>query len=220
MGFLAWNMEDAVREGDGERIIRLWKFFLLHFKQAGKTIYSLEALRLIYNVQFGLSEKLAHVLTYNRTCNARGGIGCNVSLDLHMEHLNRNFKDDINTFAPHLSESSVEKTAHATPVVNEYIAHFDKLVCIPQDSGLHIKPSEENDRKAIFDLFMETEACSHIPGRAYIHYKGFSSHLYRNLREPCKWENFTNWIDCKLKEFSAENKYKQYKKSQRGMHAC
>ena len=35
----AWDMEDAIREGDGERMIRLWKFLLLLFKQAGKTKY-------------------------------------------------------------------------------------------------------------------------------------------------------------------------------------
>ena len=26
VGLLAWDLEDAIREGDGERIVRLWKF--------------------------------------------------------------------------------------------------------------------------------------------------------------------------------------------------
>ena len=50
MGLFAWDMEDAIREGDGERMIRLWKFLLLLFKQAGKTKYSLEAMHLLFDV--------------------------------------------------------------------------------------------------------------------------------------------------------------------------
>ena len=33
MGLFAWDMEDAIREGDGERMIRLWKFLLLLFME-------------------------------------------------------------------------------------------------------------------------------------------------------------------------------------------
>ena len=42
-GLLADNFEDAYKEGDGERLIRLWKFFLLHFKANGRSKYSIEA---------------------------------------------------------------------------------------------------------------------------------------------------------------------------------
>ena len=63
MGLLAWDMEDAIREGDGERMIRLWKFLLLLFKQAGKTKYSLEAMHLLFNATVALSKKRSHELT-------------------------------------------------------------------------------------------------------------------------------------------------------------
>ena len=45
-GSLAMEFRDAWREGDGERVLRCWKLFLPHFKQAGCTKYSLEAFRL------------------------------------------------------------------------------------------------------------------------------------------------------------------------------
>ena len=61
MGLLAWDMEDAIRKGDGERMIRLWKFLLLLFKQAGK--YSLEAMHLLFNATVALSKKRSHELT-------------------------------------------------------------------------------------------------------------------------------------------------------------
>ena len=34
MDLLAWDMEDAFHEGDGGRILRLWKFLHVLFKQA------------------------------------------------------------------------------------------------------------------------------------------------------------------------------------------
>ena len=49
-GLLASDFEDAYKEGDGERQIRLWKFFLLHFKANGRTKYSIEAFQLLAQV--------------------------------------------------------------------------------------------------------------------------------------------------------------------------
>ena len=45
-GSLAMEFRDAWHEGDGERVLRCWKLFLHHFKQAGCTKYLLEAFRL------------------------------------------------------------------------------------------------------------------------------------------------------------------------------
>lgn len=47
-GLLYMNFMDAIAEGDGSRIIRCWKFLLLHFYAEGKTKYAiLEALYLL-----------------------------------------------------------------------------------------------------------------------------------------------------------------------------
>lgn len=105
------------------------------FKQTGKT-NSLEASHLLYDVRIALSDKQSHELTWNRTCNPRGRVGGSKPLDLHhfdLEHLNRTLKDNINSFCLHLSESSVQKTAHASPVVATCIAQLDKLINIRQD---------------------------------------------------------------------------------------
>lgn len=212
MGLLAWGMEDAIREGDGGRMIRLWKFLLVLFKQAGKHKYALEAMRLISDVKIALNEKQAHELTWNRTCNPRGRVGGNKPLDLHLEHMNRTFKDDISSFSPHLTESSVQKTAHASPVVATCIAQVDKQLNIMQDSGYHVVPSDSTDRKTIYQQLIATKACKYIPDRQYTHFKGISSHLYSEIRQAQRWQRFTEWMDSKLKEFSLEVRYKEHLK--------
>ena len=42
---LALEFKDAWMEGDGERMCRCWKLFMLHFQSNGRTKYAWEALR-------------------------------------------------------------------------------------------------------------------------------------------------------------------------------
>lgn len=48
-GLLLFNYKDAINEGDGERNIRCWKFFLLHLRHSKRsTKYALEALYMMF----------------------------------------------------------------------------------------------------------------------------------------------------------------------------
>ena len=69
MSLMARNFHDASRYGDGERLIRCWKFLLLHFKVDGRIKYSVEAFHLLAQVNALLPPHMAHQLTWNRTCN-------------------------------------------------------------------------------------------------------------------------------------------------------
>lgn len=46
MGILSRNFDDAVKEGDGERIFHCWKFAMLIYRAYGHTKYALAALQL------------------------------------------------------------------------------------------------------------------------------------------------------------------------------
>ena len=86
MAMLERNFQDSVKEGDGGRTCRLWKFKMLHFYQKGRTKYSLEALKLQLDLHALLSPSEAHRLRWNRTVNVIGGAGNNISLDMNCEH--------------------------------------------------------------------------------------------------------------------------------------
>ena len=51
LGMLILNFNDAVKEGDGKRILRCWKYMLLLFKGHGHNKYALAALRLLANTK-------------------------------------------------------------------------------------------------------------------------------------------------------------------------
>ncbi len=63
-GSLALEFMDAWSEGDGERIIRCWGVFLLHFYAARRTKYALQALQLKFQLA-SLPPALAHQLKWN-----------------------------------------------------------------------------------------------------------------------------------------------------------
>lgn len=139
------NFQDATDNGDGKRTCRLWKFLMLHFKTNGRTKYALEAFNLIAQINALLSPQLAHQLMWNRTCNTKRGQGKNKELDLHNEHINRVFKDDINTFHSNLTEHSIARSGHAIGPTMKIIEHFDKVLDIKKESGHHEMPSLEED---------------------------------------------------------------------------
>ena len=71
---------DAWKEGDGERIIRLWKMCMLHYCAERRTKYALEALRLQFQLAT-LQPYLTHQLKWERFVNTHGGIGRNIPCD-------------------------------------------------------------------------------------------------------------------------------------------
>ena len=50
-------------------------------------------------------------------------MGCNNPLDLHLEHMYRNFKDNISRVSPRLIKSSVQKTTRLHFAM--FLAHHD-----------------------------------------------------------------------------------------------
>ena len=101
---------------------------------------------------------------------------------------------------------------HASPVVAECVAQLDKLIHIKRDSRYHVEPLHVQDRQAVLQQLVAAKACHYVPGRAYTHFQGISSHLYRKIREDTAWEHFTDWIDRIVKKFTMELQYKDYVK--------
>ncbi len=47
LGLLLFEFKDAIKEGDGDRCLCLWKYFLLVFKASGRKNYAKEAFHLL-----------------------------------------------------------------------------------------------------------------------------------------------------------------------------
>ena len=82
------NFGDAVSEGDGDCIVRCWKFLLLYLKADGDSSrkYCLEALYFLCQINCLLSQREAYRLVWNRSVKMKTGLGGNIPIDLAMEH--------------------------------------------------------------------------------------------------------------------------------------
>ena len=61
------EFKDSIREGDGERIIRCWRYLLPLFKVSGGKNYCIEAFTLLAQYSFLLSPRNAMQLMWSRT---------------------------------------------------------------------------------------------------------------------------------------------------------
>ena len=80
---------DATREGDGQRVIDIWRHLLLIFRLSKRSNYAQEAATLLTQIEYLASPRMKQQMMYSRFVNTHGIVGKNVPCDLHMEHLNR-----------------------------------------------------------------------------------------------------------------------------------
>ena len=85
LGLLIRNAEDAVKEGDGNRIIRCWRFFLLYYKAYRHHKYAYAAFLLLARIEAISSPQEVEQLVWDSIVNKKGGKGRNVSCDLRLE---------------------------------------------------------------------------------------------------------------------------------------
>ena len=114
------EFEDAIKEGDGPRVITCWKFFLLIFKAANR---ALEAATLLISLQV-LPERIQQQIIWSRLVNTSGQTARNKACDLHMEHLNRTAKDALGQHS-HLHPKSVERVGKCVGLFQSARKQFD-----------------------------------------------------------------------------------------------
>ena len=190
-GLMAENFHDAWREGDGGRLHRCWKFLLLHFRENGRTKYALEAFWLIAHTSALLSPRKARQLIWNRSCNPKGGCGCNFPFDLQNEFMNRVFKDSINTFRSDITTQSINRSSQSINVVSDTLENFDRVTHVICDSGHHVLPDASEDFHLILQVLQSERVFAPVPCRAHSTYKNISADPFMrtkgNLKELHKW---------------------------------
>ena len=70
---LLWHaFDDAVKEGDGDRVVEYWKFLLLVFRVKGHRNYCKEAITMLSQYHCLLSQRKAAQLKWSRFINIKG----------------------------------------------------------------------------------------------------------------------------------------------------
>ena len=107
---LLTDADDSVKEGDGQRLSRIWNILTYLFKVTNHHKYAFLGLRYKACELALLSPQHWHQLQWNRFINNKGGVGRNISIDLRLEHINKVMKNLIKSQGPqNITDENVEK---------------------------------------------------------------------------------------------------------------
>ena len=163
LGLVHMCFVDAVREGDGDRVLALWKVFLCLFKLDSRHKYSLEAFVLLAQDMALFTPQMAYELRWCRFVNKRGGIGHNIPCDLQLEHMNKFLKDSIKSVAPTVVQdgsNAVTRIANSVDSRETILDNFDCQANIPSVYHTHKTRNQINDMVAIVNLLLSHDAFS------------------------------------------------------------
>ena len=177
-------------------------FLMPHFKEDSCSKYAIEAFNFIGQVNATLTPQMAHKLIWNRTCNVRGGEGNNIPLDLQNEHLNRTFKDDINTFQANVSDRSISRNSQAIGPVTNILKGVDSLLGVKTPSGRHIGPSVQNSFAILLHTLQEEKVFQVVHGRVQRKFPNFTSDPFSKLRKNPAI--FQKWLIARRKSLAIE----------------
>ena len=177
LGLFLMEFIDAVREGDGDRICRCWSFLLLIFKATGRKNYAIEAFKLLAQLNYILSPRMATQLKWSRTINVHGRAGKNIAMDLHMEHLNRDLKGCI---SGQCSEKSIQRIGQTLGHLREIAQRYDDEHGVTVDSGSHPRKSDKADLEKIVHTLNNANVFQNKPGRKHRHFPKFTN-IFKTL---------------------------------------
>ena len=190
LGMLWHNFYDSIKEADGNRLIRSWKFNLLIFKASGRKNYSIEALNLLLQVNYLLSPRESAQLKWCRCINTSGRQGRNISMDLYLEHLNRRLETALRNAGSNITDKSVSLAAESISVLQHICEQFEKETCTDSpNSDKHSYPSFEKDFKLILNVLEDQKVFVEMSSRKHNSFN-FESHLIQQL----KYTSLVKWI--------------------------
>lgn len=183
LGLFIMDFKDAVREGDGEHMMLLWKFMLLIFKASGRKNYALEALTLLTQYYLTLPPNLAEQLKWSRFVNVHGRPGCNISCDLHMEHINKLVKGAIDGLGANKSEKAIKRVAKAIGVLSTTTECYDSEVGLVEPSGKHSHKSMCKDLNKIVEQLQECKTFNIHTKTTHMSFSNLKKNILRTLDE-------------------------------------
>jgi uncharacterized C2H2 Zn-finger protein len=192
LGLLHRNFQDAVKEGDGERVARMWKHLMLYFRARGKTKYALESLFLHVQLNSILTPQEAHCLKWNRSVNNVGGAGKNIACDQAMEHTIKTTKTLLVGQGANFSMERAEIYSRSTNAVQNIIENFDQEGNVKKSSSRHVHGATTTDVQTVLYELKRIDALDNIKnGRKHKSFHGFAADVLAKI-DPLKLHKWIN----------------------------
>lgn len=174
LGCFYLEFKDGIREGDGLRVLRCYRYLLPIFRSCGRKNYAIETLNFLLQHDYTLSERQAGELIWSRFINTHGHPGKNIPNDLHCEHLNRLCKTAVKGLGANKTQQCITRVAKAIGTISPVLDNFDADNGVGAVSSAHKVSSSEKDMTSLVTellkttVFITSERChasfSNVPG--------------------------------------------------------
>ena len=194
IGCLYLELQDSIKEGDGLRLLRCYRYLLPIFTSSGRRNYAIECFNFLMQHDFLLSDRQASELIWSRFINTHGKPGKNIPNDLHCEHLNRLCKTSIKGIGANKTEQCITRVAKALGTLDPVLKQFDVNNGIMEGSGHHSVARSDKDTRMVIGELISKSVFSNISGRC--HYD------FVNPRDPLHAKSHTEmvkWIEEHIK---------------------
>ena len=189
LGLLWHGYHDAIKEGDGNRILLYWKFLVPIFRQEGHHNYAKEGFLLLAQANL-LSERKVTELKWSRTVNMHGRQGCNIPIDLFVEHMNRRLKNMIGNLQSNANPSTIQRVAKSLGVVKHVCEVFRKEAEVSENKGYCSYPSFENDFKKVLKQLEDESVFTTMQENP----RSMETYNRQPLLSHIKWKNIISWL--------------------------
>lgn len=171
LSHLLMEFVNSIREGDGECIIRCWRYFLPLFEASKCKNYAIEAFNLLFQYEYAFTPRMRQQLMWERTVNMHGRPGRNISMDLHMEHIIRACKSPMVTLGPNTNEESVNYIGKSIEEIMKITDQYDRVNSIPV----------KLDMEKLLTQLHCSNIFNHIPGWHHAQFPKFQENLTCHL---------------------------------------
>ena len=192
MGLTLFEFDDAIREGDGERLHDLYKLALLLFKANRKSKYAYVILLYLVKLAGLVSEKDALNLKWNRFFNKHGLKAGNIPLDLRMEHMNKVVKTMWKALGANLNENSAKRIAETIEPVELIMDSIDTDCGINATTKFRSPGKPEDAVAQITQDLIEIDAFNFQPGR--MGHPTFINFPSNSLVRKLDYRDLHSWI--------------------------
>ena len=164
-GLLLFDFNDAVQEGDGQRLHDIYKLALLLYKSGGHFKYAYIVLLHLVKIAALYSKFEAFQLFWNRFYNKYGLLGGNVSLDLKKEQLHKVLKTIWRALGPNLNQTSASRVAEALENLERLLQSIDGDCSLQERKGYRSKGDNTEAVMQVMSDLMAIKAFKYTPGR-------------------------------------------------------
>ncbi|XP_061165566.1 uncharacterized protein LOC133174462 [Saccostrea echinata] len=192
----------ATRSGDGNRVIRHWKYAMLLYHTAHKVKYRLEAFLLQAGIMALYTPRIKHQIIWNRFINLSGGKGRNLDGDYVMELLNKYAKSRVKLVNQNHSPELVKRIGKTMMFCHDVNHHLEKQIQGVPISRKHVSQDSTSDLQKVVRELQNADVFTFTPNRYHASFQHEKSDIFNDFDV----KEFHKWITVKKKEYAVGKK--------------